>query len=256
MSLLLFCHGRLLAVAQTPHIAPWDLATKYYTAPLELHVLPHAEWQRRGELASDAVRGAEALILVLDASAPSWESLLGELAAWAQLASERDIGTLLCVGNKYELATGRVPGGVGGEALPGGGVPAGSVSALMLADWCADAGFEFVPTTATAPLAGSEGRDKEGLARVYEPPPPPSFAEALQHLHAAGDGGAAAAHAATSSSSSTADRYLRVSKAALSARPAPVTATSQSLQSTSTGASSHGLHGGGAPVLAGAEEPW
>src|SRR5690349_17451874 len=85
----------------------WRIATKYYTADVELHILPATEFCEPGVLAEAALDTAEALLFVLDATDPS---CLCFLRAWEPLAAQVSAGCLMCVVNKVDAVTGCVPG--------------------------------------------------------------------------------------------------------------------------------------------------
>lgn len=154
----------------------WCIATKYYEADVDVHVLPSLEWHAPGELTASALTGAEALVVVLDATSP--ESFAAA-SAWGEKAGDAGIGTLICVTNKVDIVTGVVPGAEDDGAADGEAAAAISApSAAPLAEhvafiqrvshWCLDAGFEHVQAAATSPLAGGSGRDKSGVPRVLE----------------------------------------------------------------------------------------
>jgi hypothetical protein len=118
---------------------PWRLSTKYYDADVrrnlgptlhtpthththahahahppphpqvEVLVLPAAEGTAPGACAQAALVGAEALLLVVDATQPA--SASAAQRAWAQVLASADAppAILACVVNKCDVATGRVP---------------------------------------------------------------------------------------------------------------------------------------------------
>lgn len=148
----------------------WTLSTKYYAADLEVHLLPSSEWNQPAEAAAKALAGAEALLVLLDATS---RGSLAEAQAWVDQASVSDIGTLLCITNKVDIVTGVAPGedsSSADELLTD--APASNADHVSfinsVTEWCLDAGFEHVQAAATSPLAGSAGRDKTGVPRVLE----------------------------------------------------------------------------------------
>ena len=206
----------------------WTLATKYYDAALEVHVVPAEEWEAPAARAEAALAGAEALVLVLDATA---HGSLSGVDAWAARAADASVGTLLCVTNKVDVATGRAPGDEEEPAAAELLLPAPGADARhqqhaafvgRVAEWALEAGFEHVQAAAVSPAAGGAGRDKAGVPRVLEalqctmwssmrrretpPPPPPAAAAASREEAAAapltagdaspGEGGAATTAAA------------------------------------------------------------
>lgn len=170
---------------------PWTLTTKYYDADLEVHLLPSEEFIEPTAVSRQSLTGAEALILLLDATS---EDALAQAAPWAELAAEFQPPCVLCCINKADIASGIVPGAADqeGTSFPnygsdGSAAGAGSASSAppatataaepskayldMLAraqDWCLDHGFEMVETSAIHPLVGASARDKTSVARVYE----------------------------------------------------------------------------------------
>lgn len=181
--------------------------TKYYTADLELRVLPARAFADADAAASSewdaAVAGAEAAILLLDATAPL-EAVTGDAegatraplavaSAWAERLSG-SAGTLLCVSSKCDVAGGSVPGaaerpapasyGTDGRAAAGSAddsvsnpvqraaappQPAAHRAHIArVAAWALDAGFEHVEAACTEPLVGAAARDKCGVPRVVE----------------------------------------------------------------------------------------
>ncbi len=184
------------------------MVTKYYSAPVEWVVLPAAEYAAPSEgCAGAALSGAEALVLVTDATRPEEFSVPD---AWLALVNTAQPACLLVCTNKCDLAAGVAPGeegeeGEGGDEAAaraggagGGGLvttygsigdAAASASAAAAAasrprrepppqahrehvgrvlEWALDHGFEHVEVAATRPLVGAAARDKTGVPRVLE----------------------------------------------------------------------------------------
>lgn len=219
----------------------WALETKYYTADLDVHVLPAGEWHAPGDAAAEALDGAEALIVLLDATERG--SFAGA-QAWADRAADAGVGTLLCVTNKVDVVTGAVPGAEldgDGEAETLSGAAAAAATASPAAgehdvfvqrvtEWCLDAGFEHVQTAATAPHVGGAGRDKGGVPRVLEALQCTMWGSMRRRGGGGGGGGDsdAAAAAAAAEPESTGDDISSPSSAADAPAAAAPASTSDS----------------------------
>ena len=130
--------------------APLALSTKYYSATVEIVVLPASAFV---DPDSDAWAGAhvgvEAAVLVVDSTAPFAAS---NASAWAQRLA--DVPTLLIVATYVDS----LPAAIRGSALG------------ALNEWALDNGFELVEANAIADPrdAAGDARDKSGVPRVLE----------------------------------------------------------------------------------------
>lgn len=137
----------------------WGLSTKYYDVDLEVHVLPSSHFSAPSASTSDALDGAEAVVLLLDATnTPAWTTELA--AAWKELLLEKEPTTGLCVINKADLAT-----------ASDAAAYAGWVEGLLA--WSLDAGVELVEAAAsgasfTPAREEEDERSATGVARVHE----------------------------------------------------------------------------------------
>ena len=178
--------GSSASVAATAGGRTWHLRTRYYTVALEVCMVAGSAWcAPEAPACAAALEGAEAVVLVLDATAPCD---LDAASVWARLAADAGVSTLLCVTNKADLlASGTraaeweegahceaaAAGGAGGEAAllseaDAPGSPELPPFAQRVAAWCLESGFEHVHASATRPRAGGSSRDKYGLPRVLE----------------------------------------------------------------------------------------
>lgn len=170
--------ARRLAGAHS--ITPILLTTKYYTADVDLVLLPASEFLSPTPATHAVMQDAEAVVFVLDATTDG-ERTRVQLEACEALLEVNTPGTALAVVNKMDV-TGSVPG-EGDDAAEDGAMHASRASAsaagssnsaavaetvAAIADWCLDHGVEHVPCSALNPGAGSHLREKVGIARVVE----------------------------------------------------------------------------------------
>lgn len=130
--------------------APLALSTKYYSATVEIVVLPASAFiDPDSDAWAGAHVGVEAAVLVVDATAPFAAS---NASAWAQRLA--DVPTLLIVATYVDI----LPAAIRGSALG------------ALSEWALDNGFELVEANAIADPrdAAGDARDKSGVPRVLE----------------------------------------------------------------------------------------
>ena len=156
---------------------PLHLDNKYYSAKLLCHIVEAEEWETPSTATIEILKSTEALILVADASAEAPNggaaapAFLDSANRWSELARTADIGTLLCVVNKYDsVSSGHVPGageeGSDADLLSQRAVDTPALGAI--AEWCLEHGFEHVLASAASPLVGAGRREKLGMPRVFE----------------------------------------------------------------------------------------
>ena len=130
--------------------APLALSTKYYSATVEIVVLPASAFvDPDGDAWAGAHVGVEAAVLVVDATAPF---AVSNASAWAQRLT--DVPTLLIIATYVDS----LPAASRGSAL------------AALSEWALDNGFELVEANAIADPkeADVDARDKSGVPRVLE----------------------------------------------------------------------------------------
>ncbi len=160
----------------SPVVVPWRIRTKYYVADVEFHLLPASDFFAPSD---SAVEGAEAVLLVLDASGSAADAdaaLAAATAAWLPLLESVDPAVRLLCLNKCDVVLGAAPGEGGDEADAGLSdaaaqpAPPASFAGIVarLQEWCLDNGFEQVQTAGTSPFSGAGSRDKVGVPRVLE----------------------------------------------------------------------------------------
>jgi hypothetical protein len=141
------------------------LATRYYTCPLVFRILPSTAFSApHADEWADALRGAEAAVILLDASeaAASLGPALLLATAWAErLAGGAGApSTLLILSNKLDV----LHYAPGGSALP----DAARAHLDTVRAWALSNEFEHVEAVATAPLEGAALREKSSVPRVLE----------------------------------------------------------------------------------------